>query len=208
MRILALGIVVFLVACQQMPQEKDKALESSALKKNYAEVEKENLELKLRNDILLKALRTPKSTSRKISSTREPSSQINAQEPFPQFNQLMYEQAQMAYEKKDMERLIEIVRMYKSNSPSSSHLPQIYIWLSTLQTENGKLSQALFTLNEFSQKYPKHKSLPRVLYSKGKIYEKLDLKIQAQGVYQDIQRTYPKSEERVLADKALRGIRL
>lgn len=200
MRLILLGCTVFLVSCQTQKKitTSSQALPSLDTKKSYEQLEKENLELNLRNSILLKALKEKRLQSAKKSIGTQ------VQTPFPEFDEVLFEQAQSAYEAKDLERLVEAMRILKTNHTSSQYLPRIYIWLSDLQIQNNQHTQALVTLDEFIRTYSSHEYASRAFYLKAKIYEKLNLNVQAREVYMSVQKLYPKSKERGLAEVALK----
>ncbi len=172
-------------------------VQSQDVKKSYDQLEKENLELNLRNSILLKALKEKRPQT--VKKTLKPSST-----PFPEFDEVLHEQAQAAYEAKDLDRLVEAMRILKANHASSQYLPRIYIWLSDMQIQKNQHTQALVTLDEFIKSYSQHEYASKALYLKAKIYEKLNLNIQAREVYSNVQRLYPKSKERELSELALK----
>lgn len=204
--IFCVAVILSLTGCQTSPKIQNAV--NLQNKKNVEQLEKELLELQIRNSILLKALNTrnQKNISATTSNKNQSQNQKQKQEPFPKFDELMFEQAQDAYNKKDLDRLLEAFRIVKTNHPKSEFLPKVYIWLSDLQLNKKQYTQSLVTLDEFIKNYPKHTDLARATYLKARLYEKLNLKVQAIEVYKFIQNNYPKSQERALAEEALKEI--
>ncbi len=200
-----------LVACQMTHKpslEKVQATAKVEVQKRMDELEKENLELQLRNSILTKALKerrgAPATAKTQIST---PVAKVKKGQPFPQFDELIFDQAKTAFENKDVERLVEALRILRANHAESRYLPKIYIWLSDVQIQKTQYSQALITLDEFVKSYPQNEDSARALSLKGKLYQKLNLEIQAQEVYKTIQEKYPHSKEKEVADQQLQELK-
>jgi TolA-binding protein len=155
-------------------------------------LEKEKNALELQNAILLKALNERKQVVRKL-----PKGEVVQQ--FPEFEELIFDQAKTAYKEKDEERLQEAIRIMRANRPNSQTLESMFFWLAKLQEIKDLNSQALVTYDEFIKLFPDSRYVPQALFLKGKLYEKLNLKPQAMKIYADIRRLHPDSRESHLA---------
>lgn len=160
-------------------------------------LEKEKNELELQNTILMKALKERKRIVQKL-----PKGKVIQQ--FPEFEELIFDQAKTAYRQKDEERLQEAIRIMRANQPSSQTLESMFFWLAQLQEGKDLNSQALVTYNEFIKLYPDSEYVPQALFLKAKLYEKLNLKSQAMKIYADIRREHPDSRESHFALAKLR----
>jgi TolA-binding protein len=200
--VLCPSAVSLLVACVPQGLKSDKPLVSSQniLKadRRYSErLEREKTELELQNTILLKAL-----NERKKVVVQTPHGQVVQQ--FPQFEELIYDQAKTAYQEKDVPRLEEAVRILRANQPSSKYLQSMFFWLAHLQQGNDKNAQALVTYDDFIKTFPDSQYVSQAMFLKGELYEKLNLKSQAFEVYSDIRKQFPESREKHLAEAKLK----
>lgn len=168
-------------------------------KKLVDKLEKEKAELELQNAILLKALNERKKVVHKL-----PRGEVVQQ--FPEFEELIFDQAKTAYREKDESRLQEAVRILRANQPSSKKLEVMFFWLAKLQESKNLNSQALVTYDEFIKMFPESRYVPQAMYLKGKLYEKLNLKPQALKIYSDIRKLHPDSRERHFVDTKLKKL--
>lgn len=159
-------------------------------------LEKQNADLELQNSILMKALNERKKVVHKL-----PKGEVVQQ--FPEFEELIFDQAKTAYREKDEERLQEAIRIMSANQPRSQTLESMFFWLAKLQENKNLNSQALVTYDEFIRNFPNSEYIPQALFLKGKLYEKLNLKPQAMKIYSDIRKNYPHSREKHFADSKL-----
>lgn len=166
-------------------------------KKIIERLEKQKTELELQNALLVKALNERKKVVHKL-----PKGEVVQQ--FPEFEELIFDQAKTAYSEKDEERLQEAVRIMRANQPSSQKLEVMFFWLAKLQEGKNLNSQALVTYDEFIKMFPESRYIPQAMFLKGKLYEKLNLKPQALKIYSDIRRLHPDSRERHFADAKMR----
>lgn len=194
-------LLSLLISCASKPPQfsaetpnNDKLL----LQTRLSQLEREKMELELRNSILTKAL-----SERKQKVVNLPHGQ--GVQPFPRFEELIFDQAKSAYKAKDEERLTEAVRILKSNQPSSKQLEVMYFWLAQLQQDKANYTQALVTYNDFLKNYPSSPYAAQVTYLKAVIYEKLNLKDQALKIYQEVRQKYPHSREKHFADSKLQA---
>lgn len=157
-------------------------------KKIIDRLEKEKTELELQNAILLKALNERKKIVHKL-----PKGEVVQQ--FPEFEELIFDQAKTAYREKDEERLQEAIRIMRANQPNSQTIESMFFWLAKLQEGKDLNSQALVTYDEFIKLFPDSEYVPQALFLKGRLYEKLNLKPQAMKIYADIRRLHPDSRE-------------
>lgn len=162
-------------------------------------LEKEKDELELQNSILMKALAERKKVVQKL-----PKGEVVQQ--FPEFEELIFDQAKTAYKEKDEERLQEAIRILRANQPSSKKLEVMFFWLAQVQEGKELNSQALVTYNEFIKMFPDSKYVPQAKFLKGKLYEKLNLNAQALQIYTDIKNQHPDSRERHFADSKLQSL--
>lgn len=167
-------------------------------RKLIEKLEKEKTDLELQNAILMKALNERKKVVHKL-----PKGEVVQQ--FPEFEELIFDQAKTAYKEKDEERLQEAVRIMRANQPSSQKLEVMFFWLAKLQESKNLNSQALVTYDEFIKMFPESQYVPQAMFLKGKLYEKLNLKPQAMKIYSDIRRLHPDSREKHFADAKLRS---
>lgn len=194
---------LFTVACAQKPPQfalKTDSNEKLKKQSQAAQIEKDKLELELRNQILLDALK-----ERKTRVANLPKGQTV--QPFPEFEELIYDQAKSAYESKDKDRLVEALRILKANQPKSKYLETIYFWLAQLQQERAEYSRALITYDEFLKQYPISPYAPQATFLKGQIYEKLNLKDQAIKIYTEVRKKFPHSREKHFADSKLENLK-
>ncbi len=180
---------LFLVSCAHTNKNnlvQKKVLEQQEYNshRKISKLETQLYDLKVQNDILVDALKDKKVQGKHKSEAAPPNQ-------FPKFDELVYDQARKAYEKKDILRLKEAVRILQSNRPESVRLDNIYYWLAQLQYSAGDLNQALFTSNSFLGLKPKSQMVPDMLYLKGQVYESLNLKLQALDVYKNLKNIYP-----------------
>ncbi len=200
-------LLIFQLGCSLAPKEK--RFDPMARTPNKADVrkqkvlieqlEKDKMALEMQNSILLKALKTRRAQVKNL-----PQGQVVEQ--FPQFEELILDQASTAHEVKDEERLKEAIRILSANQPRSKHLEKMYLWLAEVQESKQLNSQALVTYDVFIRNYPNSKHIPQALFLKGQIYEKLNLRGQALNVYSEIRRVYPNSNERLFAESRLKSL--
>jgi TolA-binding protein len=162
-------------------------------------LEKDKTELELQNSILMKALAERKKVVQQL-----PKGEIVQQ--FPDFEELIFDQAKTAYKEKDEDRLQEAIRILRANQPSSKRLEVMFFWLAQIQEGKDMNSQALVTYNEFIKMFPESKYVPQAKFLKGKLYEKLNLNTQAMKIYEDIRAQHPDSRERHFADAKLESM--
>lgn len=165
-------------------------------KKLIEKLEREKSELEVQNSMLMKALR-----ERKKAVHQLPKGEVVQQ--FPEFEELIFDQAKTAYRQKDEERLQEAIRIMRTNQPNSQTLESMFFWLAQIQEGKNLNSQALVTYDEFLKIFPQSEYAPQALFLKGKLYEKLNLKAQAMKIYSDIRNNYPHSRERHFAESKL-----
>lgn len=171
----------------------EKASDEIAHREVIDRLEKEKAELELQNSILMKALNERKKIVRKL-----PKAEMI--EKFPEFEELIFDQAKTAYRQKDEERLQEAIRIMRANQPDSQTLESMFFWLAKLQEGKDLNSQALVTYDEFIKLFPNSEYIPQAMYLKGRLYEKLNLKPQAMKIYSDIRRYHPDSRESHFAE--------
>jgi TolA-binding protein len=162
-------------------------------------LEKEKTELEMQNSILMKAL-----TERKKIIQKLPKGEMAQQ--FPEFEELIFDQAKTAYKEKDEDRLQEAIRILRANQPSSKRLEVMFFWLAQIQEGMDLNSQALVTYDEFIKMFPESQYVPQAKYLKGKLYEKLNLNDQAMKIYANIRTQHPDSRERHFADAKLESM--
>ncbi len=203
-QILFLFFSMIIFGCALAPQKKQvptQVLDNQIVlqkERLYSEkLEKEKTELELQNAILLKAL-----TERKKAVIQLPKGQ--AVQQFPQFEELIFDQAKTAYKEKDLPRLSEAVRILKTNQPRSQYLESMYFWLAYLLQQEQKNAEALVVYDTFIKSFPDSQYVPQALYFKGSIYEKLNLKPQALQIYTHLQRQFPNSREKHLVEAKLK----
>ena len=186
-------------ATPSSPQRKSFQVEDdeTTKKKLIEKLEKQLTDLEIQNAILLKALNERKKIVHKL-----PKGEVVQQ--FPEFEELIFDQAKTAYKEKDEERLQEAVRILRSNQPSSGKLEVMFFWLAKLQEESGNTSQSLVTYDEFIKMFPDSKYVPQAKFLKGKLYEKLNLTAQAMKIYNEIRTLHPHSREKHFADLKLK----
>lgn len=165
-------------------------------KKLIEKLEREKSELEVQNSMLMRALKEKKKVIHKL-----PKGEVVQQ--FPEFEELIFDQAKTAYRQKDEERLQEAIRIMRINQPGSQTVESMFFWLAQIQEGKGLNSQALVTYNEFIKNFPQSEYAPQALYLKGKLYEKLNLKPQALKIYEDIRKNYPHSRERHFVESKL-----
>lgn len=193
-----------MTSCAHTPSKKlSKSNSSSAVKEDsdrsirlIEKLEKEKSELEIQNAMLMKALLERKKATHKL-----PKGEVV--QHFPEFEELIFDQAKTAYREKDEERLKEAIRIMRANQPSSQTLESMFFWLAQIQEGKGLNSQALVTYNEFLKIFPRSEYAPQAVFLKGKLYEKLNLKNQAMKMYTDIRINYPHSRERHFAEEKL-----
>src|SRR5690606_25210420 len=122
-------------------------------------LEKRKMALELQNSILLKALKVRKTKIKNLPKE-------HVVDQFPQFEELIYDQASTAYELKDVERLQEAIRILSANQPKSKHLESMYLWLAETQESKQQNSQALVTYDTFIRNYPKSQYIAQALFLK------------------------------------------
>ncbi len=165
-------------------------------KKLIEKLEKEKSELEVQNSMLMQALNERKKVIHKL-----PKGEVVQQ--FPEFEELIFDQAKTAYREKDEERLQEAIRIMRANQPNSQTIESMFFWLAQLQENKSLNSQALVTYDEFIKIFPNSEYAPQALFLKGKLYEKLNLKPQAMKIYSDIRKNYPHSREKHFAEAKL-----
>ncbi|MES2767532.1 MAG: tetratricopeptide repeat protein [Bdellovibrionota bacterium] len=165
-------------------------------KKLIEKLEKEKSELEVQNSMLMQAL-----SERKKAIHKLPKGEVVQQ--FPEFEELIFDQAKTAYREKDEERLQEAIRIMRANQPHSQTIESMFFWLAQLQENKNLNSQALVTYDEFIKIFPNSEYAPQALFLKGKLYEKLNLKPQALKIYSDIRKNYPHSREKHFAEAKL-----
>jgi len=175
--------------------DKDEDSEDHA-RKLIEKLEREKSELEVQNSMLMKALVEKKKAVHKL-----PKGEVVQQ--FPEFEELIFDQAKTAFRQKDEERLQEAIRIMRANQPNSQTLESMFFWLAQIQEGKNLNSQALVTYDEFLRIFPASEYAPQALFLKGKLYEKLNLKTQAMKIYSDIRNNYPHSRERHFADGKL-----
>ncbi len=180
---------LLLLACahtkKQMPIVQKKAFENRELKayKKINKLEATLFDLKTQNDILIQALKDQKNHGKQPKRS--------AVTQFPEFDELVFDQARKAYETKDIPRLKEAVKILQSNQPQSDNLDAIYHWLIQLQYEGDQYNNALYTANNFLKLKPKSTLVPNTIFMKGQIYEKMNLKALASKMYTNVKDIYP-----------------
>lgn len=152
--------------------------------KRISKLQQEIFDLKIKNDVLMDVLKDKKQTQKQQKQESGPNH-------FPKFDELVYDQARKAYEKKDILRLKEAIRILQANKPGSDRLDNIYYWLTQLQLSSGDTNQALYTSNNFLKLKPKSLLVPDFMYLKGQIYENMSLKNQALDIYKKIKNIFP-----------------
>lgn len=183
---------------KQQPVVQKKVFENQELKayKKINKLEATLFDLKMQNDILMQALKDQK------AQTKQPAGKYG--HTFPQFDELVFDQARKAFETKDVPRLKEAVKILTSNQPQSNNLDAIYHWLIQLQFEGEQYNSALYSANNFLKLKPKSTLVPNMVYMKGQIYEKMNLKGLAVQMYTNVKDLYP---GHVMAGMALDRIR-
>jgi TolA-binding protein len=206
---LAKWMSIIVIACatfgcalpQKQKNSEPKIIDSKSVLKSehrYSErLEKEKTELELQNAILLKAL-----AERKKTVVQTPHGQVVQQ--FPQFEELIFDQAKTAYQEKDIPRLTEAVRILRANQPHSKYLESMYFWLAHTQQQGQQNSKALVTYDDFIKTFPDSQYVSQAMYLKGELYEKLNLKPQAFKIYSDLKKQFPNSREKHLAEAKLK----
>jgi TolA-binding protein len=175
--------------------DSDESLQKQLIEK----LEKEKTELELQNSILMKALNERKKVIQKL-----PKGEVAQQ--FPEFEELIYDQAKTAYKEKDEDRLQEAIRILRANVPSSKKLEVMFFWLAQIQEGKDLNSQALVTYDEFIRMFPESQYVPQAKFLKAKLYEKLNLNDQALKIYANIRDQHPDSRERHFADAKLESL--
>lgn len=114
---------------------------------------------------------------------------------FPEGERLVYSRIVEAYRHNNYAAIVKQRQLLEHNYPRSVHLDNAYYLSGMLELQNNRIGEALKTFDVVRDHFAKSNKRPAAMFASGAAYQKLNLPVLANRVFQRVITEYPGSPE-------------